>query len=220
MATDNSVLMNIRGLFEMEADRRAAAAATVEREKAEAAAREERERRKGEDSLRQAREEERRRARERATAHTVAVEGRIANLRAELAEVRAAREQMSLEVAAIAARPVSASGPANWIAGAMAAVSLIAAVTATAVSWPHPAPPLDATPVVAEVETTLLEVEAPALEEVVVATVTADETPVTDETPDVATHQRPTRPQPPRHQQNDLAHQLDFGAEDGLIPDI
>lgn len=225
MATDDSVLMNIKDLFEMEADRRVEQAAAVERAKAETAARIERERREREDALRAAREDERRRAEEDAEARNREVEERIHALRAELGEVRAAREQMRLEVAELAGRREPTRSRANLVVGAMAAMSLVAALTATYVSWPQPSAALTDFAPVAVAEVPLG--EAPVGEAVVVAT---DEAIVVEDVVTVAeptATERPIRTTPHtvrnhtnQQSDDDLGTQLDFGDDDGLIPEI
>ncbi len=220
MATESSVRVNLKDLFEMEAQRRADEAAARERARAEATAREERERREREDAIRAARDEERRRAETERAAQSAAVEGRIAKLRDELALVRAAREASQAQLDEIVARSAAPrSSRGSWLAGGMAARSLVAALTATFVAWPRPeaaVPPsvlavTEPAPATADVEPAV--VVAPPSD-----AVDADPTPVgaTETAPTV--RPRP-RPRPRVEEEPDLAQQLDFGTGDGLIPD-
>lgn len=214
MAMDNSVLMNLGELFEMEADRRTETALAEERAKAELVAREEEERRAHENAIRVARDEERAQAEADAEAQDAAVSERIAVLRSELESIRLAREEMRLEVAARADRAPSRGG--NRVAAAMATVSLIAALTATYVSWPRTEPVVaSSAPVVQVDEPVAIEEAAP-----VVAEVEAEIVPEVEE-PAPAPAARTPRPRTPRahHHANDLGSQLDFGSDDGLIPE-
>ncbi|MBX3269739.1 MAG: hypothetical protein KF729_05740 [Sandaracinaceae bacterium] len=222
MATnDESVRINLAGLFEMEAQRRADEAAARERARLEAEAREERERRAHEAALRAARDDERARAEAEREAERVAVEARIARLREELAEVRAARETTQLELAARAQRADAAapSGRGTWIAGGMAAMSLVAALGATVVAWPRAEAPVAPVRVqVVETPLALAPPESPA--PIIVAEPAPPPPPVVEASPPsrpVARPVRPTRPRPDRP--SDLASQLEFGRGDGLIPE-
>ena len=106
----------------------------------------------------------------------------------------------------------------------MAALSLVAALTATFVAWPRTQAPLPAPAPVVVVDAP----EAPATPDVIVdeapeaPVVVADATPV--EAPVDARPTRPNRPNRPNRPRpadahQDLASQLDFGTGDGLIPD-
>ena len=217
--TESSVRMNLEDLFEMEAQRRADEAAARERAKAEAAAREERERREREEAIRAARDEERARAERELEARNAAVETRIATLREELAQVRAAREETRAQLVEMATRadaPRSGSR-GSWLAGAMAAMSLVAALIATFVAWPRPEVHADLPGPVVVAEAP----EAPAAPDVVVAEAPPFEEVSVEATPR-PTEAAPTRPRPrprPQPRANDLASQLDFGTGDGLIPE-
>ena len=220
--TDSSVLMNLKDLFVMEADRRVDEAAAVERAKAEEIARVERERREQEEAIRAAREDERHRAALALRAQNDAVEARIETWRADLERVREDRERTRLEMAAMVVPGDKPSRRGNWIAGGMAAMSLVAALTATFVAWPQPMPPQ---PTVSPVATTVIDapVEVPEAPEpaLVVATPDPVEVAVTPEPAPVA---RPRHPRRPRHARpqppaDDLGAQLDFGNDNGLIPE-
>lgn len=219
--TESSVLMNLNDLFEMEAQRRVDEAAAKERAVAEAAAREVRERAEREAAIRAAREEERRQADAELEANRALVETRIATLKDELEQVRAAREQTRLQLLEMATRnEAPRSNRGSWIAGAMAALSLIAAITATFVAWPHQEVPVaPAVTVVAPVETAPVAPVDAIVDEPPVAEVVAE---VVPEAPVAAPSRpgRPRTPRPPRHDAHqDLASQLDFGTGDGLIPE-
>lgn len=225
--TESSVLMNLNDLFEMEAQRREDEVAARERARAEEAARLERERREHEAAIRQAREQERLRAQAEIEARNAEIEGRIAGLRAELERVAEAREQTRLQMAELAARDVEPpSRRGTWIAGAMAAASLVAALTATAVAWPRA---VDPAPVAAPV----VVVDEPVVPEAPEADAVVDEAPEVDEgalaeatvvedepAPARATPRPPHRPRPhARPASQDLGSQLTFGSDDGLIPE-
>ncbi len=216
MTTESSVLVNLKDLFEMEADRRAEEAAAKERAKAEEKARAEAERRAREAELEAVREDERRRADEERARRDAALEERLRTLRDELAEVRAQREEMRLKVSEIAARPAPRRG--SWMAGVMAAASLVAAVTATAVAWPRE-PQQAALPAVHEVE--VASPVAPVAEPVVEVVAPIDDPPAPE--PVAVTQPEPARPRPPRvrHTQRDREHtlseQLDLGNDDDVL---
>lgn len=212
MATESSVLVNLKDLFELEAERLADEAVRAERAKAAEAARIEAERRATEERVEAARAEERRRAEEERARRDAAVEDRLQALKGELAEVRAQREEMRLKVTDLSSRasaPKSSRG--SWIAGAMAAASLALAVTATAVAWPEaPAPALasvEPAPAVVHEATPAAEpaprVEAPVVEE--------PETVVATATPEPVRPRRPRVPRTPREQEHTLTRQLDLG---------
>lgn len=219
MATESSVLVNLKDLFEMEAERLADEAVRAERAKAAEAARIEAERRAAEERVEAARAEERRRAEEERAHRDAAVEQRLAALKSELAEVRAQREEMRLKVTDLSSRTVAPkSGRGSWIAGAMAAASLALAVTATAVAWPEaPAPRL------ASVDPAPLAVEAPPAvdpEPIVEAPVVEEpETVVATVTPEQVRPRRPRVPRPPREQEHSLTRQLDLGEGDEVLSD-
>ena len=142
-------------------------------------------------------------------------------MRAELGEVRAAREQMRLEVAALAGRREPTRSRAHWIVGAMATASLVAALTATYVSWPQPTAAMTELGIV-QIDEPAVVVEAP-VDDVPVAAV--EEPPAVDPTPEASPVERPSAPHPTRpphtgQRQDDLRHQLDFGDDDELIPEI
>lgn len=137
MATTDSVLVNLKDLFEMETARRADEAVAKERAKHEAAARLEAERVAREKELEAARAQERMRAEAERIARDAELEARVRALRDELADVRAQREEMRTRVLDIATREPSKPSRGSWIAGAMAAMSLVAAITATAIAWPR-----------------------------------------------------------------------------------
>lgn len=211
MATESSVLVNLKDLFEMEAERLADEAVRAERAKAAEAARIEAERRATEERVEAARAEERRRAEEERAHRDAAVEDRLRALKGELAEVRAQREEMRLKVTDLSSRtsePRSSRG--SWVAGAMAAASLALALTATAVAWPEtpaprlvsaePAPLVVEAPPVSEPEPV---VEAPVVEE--------QETVVATVTPEQLRPRRPRVPRRPREEEHTLTRQLDLG---------
>lgn len=229
--SEPSVLANLNDLFEMEADRRAEEAAAKERAKAAEAARLEAEQRAREEAIAAARDEERRRAEQRAEEERArrdsAVEDRLRALRAELAEVRAAREQVQRRVEALAARPEEgASRRGSWLAGGMAAISLVAALTATAVAWPQSSVSM------AQVEATT-EVEEPAepvaeAREIEVETPEVEAAEVTPDAPepvavaDAPAVRRPRTPRPPRPRtpvEDDLSRELDLGDDDAVLSD-
>lgn len=223
MTTESSVLVNLKGLFEMEADR-AEEAVAKERAKAAQAARAEAERRAREAEIEAAREAERRLADEERARRDAALEDRLRTLRDELAEVRAEREQMHLRVASIATRPAPARR-GSWMAGVMAAASLVAAVTATAVAWPrdaHVAAQLAPLPVVVadEIETepvvereTPPAIEAPVAERPVVAA-------VADEPPPRRGPRGPRPPRTPREREHTLRDQLDLEGGNDVLGDL
>ena len=214
MAMDNSVLVNLGELFEMEADRRTEAALAEERARAEVIAREEAERRAREEAIQLARDEERARAEADAEARDAAVSERIALLRSELEAIRLAREEMRLEIAARADRAPSRRG--SRIAAGMAAVSLVAALGATYVSWPRAEPVVTEAAPVVHVDEPVAD-EAPEAEPIAVAEVEVEAAPAVEEP--VRSRAR-TRPRHPRgHGPDDLGRQLQFGGGDGLIPE-
>ncbi len=220
----DSVLVNLREIFVMEADRQADAAAAVERAKVEDAAREERERRAREDAIRLAREEERRRARAERDARSEAVEARIRALRKELDEVQAARERTQLQITAMATPAEAPASHGHWVAGTMAAMSLVAALTATFVAWPQPTAPIEvASPAPVVVVDAPAETPHVAVADVVVAeaTETGDVTETVAAAPEPAAARPRVSPRPrprPHTPGHDLGAQLDFGDDDGLIP--
>jgi len=224
--TESSVLMNLNELFEMEAQRREDEVAARERARAEHTARLERERREHEEAIRRARAEERLRAQAELEARNAQIDGRIATLRAELEQVAAAREQTRVQMAEMAARAVETpSRRGTWLAGAMAAVSLVAALTATAVAWPRAVDPTPLPGPVVVVDEPAVP-EAPALDAVVEDTPATDEgaladaTPIADEpSPERDSPRVRPRPRPQATASHDLGSQLTFGDGDGLIPE-
>ncbi len=217
--TESSVLVNLKDLFEMEADRRAEEAAAKERAKAEQAARAEAERRARDAELEAAREEERRRAEAERAARDVALEERLRAMREELERVQAQREQMRLEVAAIATRPEPARR-GSWMAGVMAAASLIAAVTATAVAWPRdpqPVAQLAPAPVVAPAPAPVAAPEPAPVAEPAPAPAPVVATPAPAPTAERRTPRQPRTPRTPRDRDQALRDQLDFGDGHGEV---
>lgn len=213
--TDSSTLMNLQDLFSMEADRRVEEAAAAERTKAEAAAKAEAARRDREDELTKARAEERRLAELARAQHDAAIDERIHRLRAELEAVRTEREAMLLEVAARVERPAP-SRKQSWLAGTMAAASLVAALTATFVAWPRASEPMPAPTPIAIVH------EGPVASETTVEA-TASDLEVETAPPaapvvasETATPRRPHIRRPPTPQ-GDLASQLDLGDGDDVL---
>lgn len=217
--TESSVLVNLKDLFEMEADRRVEEAAAKERAKAEQAARAAAERRAREAELEAAREEERRRADAERAARDAALEERLRAMRDELARVQAQREQMRLEVAAIATRPEPARR-GGWMAGVMAAASLIAAVTATAVAWPRepqPVAQLARAPIAVAEPAPSAEPEPAAVTEPAPPLAPAVTTPDPAPTTDRRTPRQPRQPRTPRERDRTLRDQLDFGDGHGEV---
>jgi hypothetical protein len=213
--TESSVLANLKDIFEMEADRRASEAAAKERAKAEAAARAEAERVARERELETARAEERKLAEAERAARDLALDARIASLKDELAQVRAEREDMRLKVADRIMNPEPArASKGSWIAGMMAAASLVAAITATAVAWPR-----EGGEQLAQLEPTV-QLE-PALEPTVEPEPTAVEPVVAQPEPEPVavveqprTPRTPRTPRQPREQRDTLSNQLDFDMND------
>src|SRR5262245_13460339 len=119
--TESSVLVNLKDLFEMEADRRAAEAVAKERVKAEENARREAERAAREKEIEAARDDERRRADAERVARDAELEGRLRTLRDELDSVRAQREEMHRRVLDGTTAEAPRSSRGSWIAGMMAA---------------------------------------------------------------------------------------------------
>lgn len=204
--TESSVLVNLKDIFEMEADRRATEAVAKERAKAEEAARIEAERRAREAELEAARAEERRRAEAERAARDAELELRLRTLKDELAQVRTQREEMRAQVAdRLVAEPPRASR-GSWIAGVMAAASLVAAIGATAVAWPREGEPVaQLTPVetvehTSEVTPVVEPVATP--EPVVVAQ--------PDPEPVAVARPRPHRPRPTQDTHTSLGDQLNF----------
>lgn len=221
MATTNesSVLVNLKDLFEMEADRRVEEAAAKERARAEEAARADAERRAREEEIEAARVEERRRADEERARRDAALEERLRTLRDELAEVRAQREQMHLKVAEIAARPAPQPRRGSWMAGVMAAASLVAAITATAVAWPRDAEPLaqlTPAPVVTEAEPAPVAPTAPVIAEVEAP---VEEAPALVATPEPAPRRPRTPPVRRIEREDSLSRQLDLGDDRSVLSD-
>lgn len=216
---EDSVLMNLNDLFEMETERRVAEATHRERERAEEVARLERERAEREQAILEAREAERRRVEADRASRDEELDDRIASLREQLDRVRQEREAARLAMADATARPPERTGRAGWIASVMAALSLIAAVGAIYMSWPRP---VDTTPIPGPVVVT---VEEPvATPDVEPADEPAVEAPVADEASEpVATADRAERPRPrprPRPAQtDDIGSALDFGTGDDVLGD-
>ncbi len=228
MSTDDSVSMSLRELFQMETDRRVEEATARERARAEAIARREAERRAREKAVTRAREEERRELEEERADESARVEARLRALREELGEVRTQREEIRLQVAALASEPAGGRR-GSWIAGVMAAASLVAAVTATAVAWPRDEPQMTglgsetrvaaAQPPerVAEAPTATVETAeaAPAREAEPPSEPAVSESPSRPHSPAHRPHVRP-RPRPSR---DPIGDDLDFGAEHDVLSD-
>jgi hypothetical protein len=219
--TDSSVLVNLKDLFEMEVDRREKEAADRERAKHEAAAKAQAERIAREKELEAVREEERRRVELERVARDAELEARLRSLREELSDVRSQREEMRVKVAEIATREPAKSSRGSWIAGMMAAASLVAAITATAVAWPSqsnavvqpepaPAPVIIAVSEPVEVPPPAI-VEAPAEPEPVVVAV--NEPP----RPRRCTTERCRQARDRQNQESTLSDQLDFGDSSDVL---
>ena len=150
------------------------------------------------------------------------LDARIATLKTQLADVRSARQQMRIEVAKRTAAPAP-SHRGNWIAGTMAAASLVAAVTATMVAWPRAEVTVAVAPITSlELETTpvavatTIELAPPVPAPVEVAAAPVVVAPVA-EPPRVrrvrARHVRATRTR------RDLGHQLSLDDGDSVLSD-
>ncbi|MGE0784157.1 MAG: hypothetical protein AB7S26_00615 [Sandaracinaceae bacterium] len=222
MTTDSSVRVNLNDLFEMEAERRVAEATAKERARAEEADRQRREAADRERAIAEARDGERERAEQQRAVRDGELEDRIGRLRSELDEVRRDRERMLARLADRVEAPAPASNRGGWIAGIMAAASLIAATGAIAVSWPRadiPPMPVVAAPVTSA--PSVVAPDAPILEEEEAPSLA----PVAEPAP-VEVASRTTRPRPPRSNRpathrdpNDLSHQLDLGDGDEVLDD-
>ena len=173
-----------------------------------------------EEAIEEARAEERRRAAQAQAARDAELEERLRSLRAELAEVRAAREQVRLQVAEIATRaepPRSSRG--SWLAGGMAAVSLIAAIGATAVAWPQHDAAVAQVDAPARVETPVASSPEPIAED---APLGEAEAPVAVAEVEPAPTVRSRRPRADRARptvQDDLSRELDLGDDDAVLSD-
>lgn len=223
MATESSVLVNLKELFEMEAERRVEEAARVERMKAAEAARIEDERRAREELIEAARAEERRNAEHERARRDAALEDRLRALRGELADVRAHREEMRLALADLASDPrAPRASRGSWIAGAIAAASLALAITATAVSWPEGEGPevarVQAAPALVSPPASVEEPAEPIPEATPEPTSSPAVEPLVAAAP-VAEPRRPRGPRRHREREPSLAEQLDLGAGDEVLSD-
>lgn len=219
---DSSVLVNLKDLFEMEADRRVDEATARERAKAEAAARAQRA-----DEARAAereaiRDEERRLAQVARGERDADLDGRIERLKAELEEVRVQREQMRDRIVGSGTAPAP-SARGSWLAGTMAALSLAFAMTATFVAWPRGEAPLAvAAPTMAEVAPEPGVRSSPAPRPEVEAAPRVAPEPAAAPVAEPVAVARPTRPvRPPRVrvERADLASQLALDDDDQVLSD-
>lgn len=221
MTTESSTLVNLKELFDMEADRRVEEAVERERAQRDEAEREAVTRRAREQELEAARAMERQRAEAERAARDAELDTRIQRMKAELAEVRAQREEMRLAIGTTPAPEASSKG---YLAMGMAGASLVAAALAVVVAWPQPAAPSPVT----SAPTPVVEVAPPApvaaAPEVTPEPVAAS---VVEEAPVVATreprpqrpHVRTPRPRQARPDPHDLGRQLDLGGDESVLSD-